>query len=244
MGILADFGPRTVIVLGVLFFASFARSAIGFGDALLAMPVLALILGMKTATPLVALVALTIGITILLRAWRHVDARATWRLILSTFAGIPLGLTLLKMAPVGVVRLILGVVLVTFGAYHLSRLRLPKLRTERLSYLFGFVAGILGGAYNTNGPPVVIYGVMREWPKQRFRATLQGYFLITGSTIVASHGIAGMWTREVFRLYLYGLPIVVGGVMLGGWAHHRASGEQFRCALNIFLIALGILMFF
>lgn len=237
------FDARTCLVLGVLFLAAFARSAVGFGDALLAMPLLALIVGIGTATPLVALAAFTIGITILLRAWRHVDMKATWRLIVSTFVGIPLGLTLLKTAPEGVVKGILGVVLIGFGLYNLTGLKLPKLKNERLSYLFGFVAGILGGAYNTNGPPIVIYGVMREWQPRRFRATLQGYFLITGATILISHGIAGMWTPKVLRLYLFGLPVVVGGVLVGGWVHYKATGEQFKWALNTLLVAMGILMF-
>ena len=43
---------------------------------------------------------------------------------------------------------------------------------------FGFFAGILGGAYNTNGPPVVIYGSLRKWSPATFRATLQGYFFM------------------------------------------------------------------
>jgi uncharacterized membrane protein YfcA len=238
-----DITARTCLVLSVLFLSAFARSALGFGDALLAMPLLALIVGIGTATPLVALAASTIAVTILLRAWRQVDVKATWRLIVSTFVGIPLGLTLLKTAPEGVVKGMLGVVLIGFGMYNLIKFQLPKLKNERLSYLFGFVAGVLGGAYNTNGPPVVIYGVMREWSPERFRATLQGYFLITGGTILISHGIAGMWTPEVLRLYVCGLPVIIGGVVIGGCVHHKATGEQFKWAVNTFLVVMGVLMF-
>jgi len=36
----------------------------------------------------------------------------------------------------------------------------------------------IGGAYGMNGPPLVAYGSLRRWtPPERFRATLQGYFL-------------------------------------------------------------------
>ena len=53
------------LVAAVLFVAAFVRSALGFGDAVVAMPVLAMILGLRTATPLVAFVGPTISILIL-----------------------------------------------------------------------------------------------------------------------------------------------------------------------------------
>jgi hypothetical protein len=231
------------LVLGVVFLSSFIRSALGFGDALIAMPLLALIVGMRTATPLVALVASTIAFTILLRAWRQVDVGAAWRLVVSTIVGIPIGIFFLTAAPDGVVNAVLGIVLIGFGLYNLVGPRLPTLESERLSYAFGLVAGILGGAYNTNGPPVVIYGVLRDWDPERFRATLQGYFLPTGAIILASHGLAGWWTREVMWLYLYCLPVIVGAVLLGGWVNQRVAGERFNQVIYVLLVVVGALLF-
>ncbi len=49
----------TALVLVVLFCSTFIRATFGFGDALVAMPLLAMVVGLKTATPLVALVAST-----------------------------------------------------------------------------------------------------------------------------------------------------------------------------------------
>ncbi len=43
-------------VAGVLFTAAVARSCFGFGDALVAMPLLVALLGARTASPVVALV--------------------------------------------------------------------------------------------------------------------------------------------------------------------------------------------
>lgn len=204
------------------------------------MPLLVLLIGVGNATPLVALGGATVSVWILLESWRQVNGRAAWRLILSTMLGIPGGLLLLKFAPEAVAKGLLGVVLVGFSLYSLLRFQLPVLRNERWSYLFGLVAGILGGAYNANGPPVVMYGVMRKWPPAQFRATLQGYFLITGAIILVSHSLAGMWTAEVLWLYIYGLPAIVAGLLIGGWVHKRIPGEQFTSAVNLFLLLMGI----
>ncbi len=211
-----DFASLIVPVLFILFISTFTRSALGFGDALIAMPLLALVLGMQIATPLVAFGASTIALTILLGEWRSVDIKAAWRLILSSLVGIPIGLFLLKTAPEPVIKGGLGVLLIAFGLLNLINPKLPTFRNEKLAYVFGLVAGVLGGAYNTNGPPVVVYGTLRRWSPDSFRSTLQAYFLPTGGTILISHGLAGLWTPDVLRLYVYALPFIMLAIYLGG----------------------------
>jgi uncharacterized membrane protein YfcA len=217
------------------------RSALGFGDALVAMPLLALLVGVKVATPVVAFAASTIAITILLRHWRSVDVRATWRLVVASLAGIPFGLVLLKYAPEGRVKFVLGVLLIVYGLYSLLAPRLPTVRGEGLAYVFGFAAGVLGGAYNTNGPPVVVYGALKGWPPEYFRATLQGCFLLTGLMILVGHGVAGLWTPEVLRLYGFSLPAVMLAVFAGERLNRRLPREAFGRVVYAFLVVMGVL---
>ncbi len=80
------------LVLSILFLSTFIRSALGFGDALIAMPLLAMVVGLQVATPLVAMGASTIAFTILLKSWRKVEIKAAWRLVISTWIGIPIGI--------------------------------------------------------------------------------------------------------------------------------------------------------
>lgn len=231
------------LVLLIIFISTLIRSAFGFGNALVAMPLLVLLLSVKTAAPLVALVGIISALVMLLREWRELDIKAAIYLILSTLAGIPLGLFFLKSSPEHIVRMILGLVLIGFGLYNLFGLRLPTLRKGYLVFPFGFFAGILGGAYNTSGPPVVIYGVMRGCSKEKFRATLQGYFLISSALVVVGHGISGLWTRSVLIYFLASIPVVVLADLLGNWIVRKIHGEKFNKAVNLFLVVVGVLMF-
>jgi uncharacterized membrane protein YfcA len=234
---------RTGLVLGILFLSTFTRSALGFGDALVAMPLLTLVVGVQTATPLVALAASTIAVSLLIQIWRQVNLAAAWRLILATLLGIPFGLIALKFVPEQILRSVLGLLLIAFGTYNLAEFTLPTLDGERFSWLFGWIAGLFGGAFNANGPPVVIYGLMRNWSPDRFRATLQGYFLFTGGSILVAHGLAGLWTRPVLRYYLSALPVIVVAILVGNWANARISGETFNRLVYAFLIVMGVFMF-
>lgn len=230
------------MVLVVLFVSTFTRSAFGFGDALVAMPLLTLVVGIHTAVPLVRLAGSTIAVGILLEAWRRVDVQASWRLILSSLVGVPLGLFLLEAVPERIVTSILAFILIAFGASNLVTLRLPTLDGEGLSYLFGFIAGILGGAYNTNGPPIVIYGMMREWSPERFRANLQAYFLVTSVTMLVGQGLMGFYTRDVCLLFAYSLPVIVAAILAGGWVNKRLTGQLFQRLIYAFLVVIGILL--
>ena len=230
------------ITLAILFSAALIRSTFGFGDALLAMPLLTLLIGVQTATPLLAFVGPTIAITIVWRNWRSIDLKATWHLIVSSLIGIPIGVLILKNAPDDVVKFVLGVSIILISLYNLTQPRLMTLPQRRWAYPFGFVAGVLGGAYNTNGPPIVIYGALRRWPPERFRATLQGYFLPTGLLILVGHGLAGLWTRQVFQLYALGLPLILTGIFLGGKLNRRIPAGRFEKFIYIALLALGFLL--
>ena len=86
-----------IAVLVILFVSTLVRAVFGFGNALIAMPLLAMTaIGMKTATPLVALIASILALSILVKDWRIIDFKSTWRLLIGTLPGIPLGLLLLK----------------------------------------------------------------------------------------------------------------------------------------------------
>jgi hypothetical protein len=233
--------PTTVfLVCLVVFCATFTRSSLGFGDGLIAMPLLSLIIGIKTATPLVGFIAPTIAFTILGSAWRQVNLMAAWRLILSALAGIPLGLWVLTNLPETLVKMVLGGVLALFSAYNLLSPRLPRLPSENYAFGFGFVAGILGGAYNINGPPAVIYGSLREWPPGQFRATLQAFFLPTGFMIMMGHGLAGLWTWQVVQYYLVVLPLIFGAIWLGHKMNRRIPVARFAKLVYLFLFIIGL----
>ena len=231
------------LVAAVLFVAAFVRSALGFGDAVVAMPVLAMVLGLRAATPLVAFVGPTISILILASDWRKVEFRTAGRLIIATIAGIPFGVYGLSRLPEAPLKFALGAIVLAYGLMGLAE-RLTRIAKEpkRFPWVIGWVAGVLGGAYNTNGPPIVAYGMIRGWPPESFRATLQGYFLPTGLAIVAGHGLAGLWTPAVFRTYLIALPGIVIGVVLGGLLNKRISHALFIKLVYASLALMGAAM--
>lgn len=239
-----DVSLHTVAVLGIVFLSILVRSTFGFGEALIAMPLLALIIDLKTAAPFVAIIAGTVTLIILVTNWHRVQFHSAWRLVASSFAGIPLGLIFLKGSYDVTMKVALAIVIIVFCIYSLISPKLWVLKNEKFSYGFGFIAGILGGAYNTAGPPIVIYGTMRRWDPGAFRATLQGYFLPTWLFIMLGHGFSGLWTRSIWQLYLISLPVLFVAFLIGNRLNRSIPAKSFHRYIHIILAGIGIFLFF
>lgn len=174
--------------------------------------------------------------------WRHIHLRSAGWLILSTVFGIPLGLLLLTHAPEHLVKAGLGVLILLFAVFCLlwsSRLRLHH-ENRPLLLACGFVAGVLGGAYGINGPPLAVYGALRRWSAQHFRATLQAYFLPASILGMFGYWGAGLWTSEVTHEYLFCLPVVIPAVLLGRVANRRLSTEALSNYIYGALAIIGL----
>jgi uncharacterized membrane protein YfcA len=231
-----------LLILTILFFSSLVRSTFGFGDALVAMPLLALFIDIKTATPVVAIIALIIAAYIFVGSKNEIKFSEIKKIIIPTLLGIPIGVIYLKNVDEVFIKLVLAFLLIIFGLFKLISVKSFKAINPNYAYLFGLVSGLLGGAYNTNGPPLIIFGSLRNWSASTFRATLQGIFLPVNFFIVLNHGIGGLWNNNVLKILLYALPVVVFATLLGGYIHKKIPTEKFNKYIYIMLILIGIIL--
>lgn len=141
-----------------------------------------------------------------------------------------------------VVKIILGTIIGGFSIYCLLGKSQFILKNDRLAWAFGFVAGIMGGAYGMNGPPLVIYGSARRWPPQHFRATLQGYFLPASMIVMAGYWFSGLWTAQVSHYYLLALLPMLIAILLGRLVNKRMKGSAFLIFVHIGLILTGAML--
>jgi uncharacterized membrane protein YfcA len=135
------------------------------------------------------------------------------------------------------------VVIVSFSIYCLVSRRTMELHDDRLAWIFGFGAGVLGGAYGMNGPPLIVYGALRRWSAEHFRATLQGYFLPASMVGMIGYWLSGLWVADVTRYYLLSLPLVLAAIFVGTVVNRRLKGQAFLRYVYVGLILVGIGLF-
>ncbi len=234
-----------LFVLTIVFVATVIRSAFGFGEALIAVPLLALCMPLHVAAPLAVLLSIAIAAVVVVQDWKHIHLRSAAGLLVATVFGIPLGLLMLTSVHQELVKAGLGILIMLFAAYSLLSRGMLRLDHENrpLLLLAGFLAGILGGAYGMNGPPLVIYGSLRRWSPQHFRATLHAYFLPASILGMVGYWSAGLWTRTVTHEFLFSVPVMLPAVFLGRAINQRFSGAAFLKYVYGGLILIGGILF-
>jgi uncharacterized protein len=234
-----------LFVLAVVFVATLVRSAFGFGEALIAVPLLVFAIPLNVAAPLAVLLSIAVAAVVVIQDWNQIHLRSVFGLLLATVFGVPLGLMVLTRSPQEMVKAGLGLLIMGFALYSLlspGKLRLDQ-ENRPLLLLSGFLAGILGGAFGMNGPPLVVYGSLRGWSPQQFRATLHAYFLPASMLGMIGYWSAGLWTRTVTDDFLLSIPVMVPAVFLGRAINQRFSGTGFFRYVYVGLILIGGILF-
>jgi uncharacterized membrane protein YfcA len=190
----------------------------------------------------VALVGFTLYALNLVRYRHGLDWRVLLPLAVAAALGVPLGVWALGNLDEDLVKRVLGVVLIAYALYGAWRPQTAPLRASLWAFPAGFLAGVLGGAFNTPGPPVIVYGNLKQWPRGLFRSTLQALFLFSSSLVIVSHAVAGNLTRATWLSYLLLVPALLLGVWAGAWVDRHISNRHFRILVLALIFATGVLL--
>lgn len=231
---------KSMLVTLIIFLATFVFSSVGFGLALVAMPLLVNVIGLRVASPLVSLIGITTGFVIFFHYRATFKLRAVALLSVASLIAVPIGVQFVGRVDPKIGTTLLGILLIFYSVYSLLKLRLPRLEWPGWAIGFGFAAGLLGGAYNTGGPPVIIYANCRRWLPGEFKSNLQAFFLVNSVVAVISHLLSGHYTLVVAQNYLYAIPGILLGLFAGFKLEPHVSPVLFRKAVLLILVLLGI----
>lgn len=205
-----------ICATGIFILAASAQAVTGFGLALVAVPLLAVVVD-----PVAAIVATTVvGMVLTFMAARresaHVDRATAGTLAWTGIVGMPIGLLVLAvLRPDQLIVLVAAVLLVLVLALW-ADVRLPF--TRPTLWTAGAVSGVLLTSTGMNGPPLVVALDGARMSPRRFRATLQVVFCVQDVVAVAGFAIIGSFSLLALAVALGG----VAGVPVGWWLGDRA----------------------
>lgn len=229
-----------LIVIITIFFGSLIYATFGFGDALFAMPILTLFLGTQKATPLMTLNGLVLSSLMLVMHYKYILLKDVLKLLTGAVVGIPIGIYFLKYGNENIIKVSLGLVIIFSTIYNWKFRKHEKLiHNNNWAYLFVFIAGVLGGAFNTGGPPLVIYGTMSAWQPNYFIGSLQAYFVPNDIMIIIGQITSGLMSTEILKLYIFALPLVLLALFIGKQLRQKIPTEKFSIYIYILLLLLG-----
>ena len=205
------------------------RSTLGFGEALIAVPFFLLFLPVDVAVPLAVMLSIVIALVVVIQDHKKIHFHSAKWLIIYAVLGLPLGILILTYANETIVKTGLGLLIILYSLYSLYFTKNKALEEDNKFWLFvcGFLSGVFGGAYGLNGPPLVVYGNLRQWSAKHFRATLQAYFLPVSLLSVVGYYSKGLITTEVNIYFLYSLITTIPAIFLGRYLNHKLKDGAF-----------------
>lgn len=228
-----------VLVAGLVLFAGMVQGLSGFGFGIVAMALLPLIVDIRVAAPFVTLLAALACLGTLRGHWRRVDWTEVRLLVLVVTVGLPVGLWGLDNLPRPVVMRVLGISLIA-GALQDVIVRREFVLPRWTGGVLGMISGVLSGALNMGGPPLLLYLRGRSIPGHQLVSTL--HVLFTYSAVVRS-GLAasfGLVTGQVLVLLAVAAIPAWVGMVLGGRIRSGLSPRVLNRMLQGLMFLLGV----
>jgi uncharacterized protein len=155
--------------------------------------------------------------------------------------GIPLGVAVLSWLDPAWLRFGVGVLLVAYTIYSLTRPSFAPMKIGPASDIaIGVSNGLLGGLTGLGGVISTISCQLRGWPKDVQRAVFQPVLFVAFVVISISQAVAGSITRDTLMLYGAGVPFMVAGLWLGFRMFGKINDEAFRKIVLVLLLLAGL----
>ena len=211
------------------------QGAVGFGYALVAAPVMALVAPSALPTTLIFL-ALPLTGFMATRERRAVDWRGLGWILLGRILGTAAGAALLVAVPPRSLSVLFGSMIVLAAA--VSALG-PGLEAQpRTQFVGGVASGVMGTAAAIGGPALAVVYQRRSGPE--LRSTLALSFVVGLLLSLAALGIAGEVHAWQALVALWLLPAVVLGLLLSRGLAARLDRRWLRPAVLTFAAVAGV----
>lgn len=243
-----DFGTgmemETLVLAAVIIFGSHAvKGATGFANALIAIPLLSLLMDIKFVVPMFLLFDFPSSGMIAVRNRSSIK----WKTAAIVFSGLIVGTTIgayfLINLSSSFLRILFGVFVAVFGLNLMVRHQeiMKNVYHWKWGVLTGILGGTTGGMFGMDGPIIVMY-LSKLLHKTAFRATLTTIFLLSSFWRGSLYAYGGLLGRDALWFAILMSPFLVAGVLVGSRFQHSLDQRSFNIIIGIVLVIAGILL--
>ncbi|HKC09800.1 MAG TPA: sulfite exporter TauE/SafE family protein [Methylomirabilota bacterium] len=222
--------------------ACFVQGLAGFGIGLVSLAFLPFLMSPQHAIVLITIYAAVFIVIIFIPLRRDFTMQGMTELMAGTILATPAGVWLLAALSPDLLKRLIGLVLLAIVALEWLGLYPERLRGRGWGFGAGLVAGVLGGAIGTPGPPVILYAAAQDWSTRTVKANIQAFLIVNQAVILVGYWWAGLLDREVWRLtWLYAVPAVIG-LVAGMFLFTRLDRARFRQVVFAVLFISGLVL--
>ena len=239
------------VILSILIFAGLIKGFVGFGEAVIGVSLISLILSPREAVVLMIIPIMISNISLV----REVEPStvevlvSNHRILVSSiFGGTVLGMFFLGMIPSNLLSLIIGIILVLYSVIKFEGLnlhpsyfsQLPNKIGSSLTFLLGSLGGFVFGSTSI-GALIVIYLEYLELPRKKFIGILGFVFLLISAVRIGFSYYLGYYTGSniLYLSVLASIPVFIG-VKIGEYIGKEKSNKMHERLVLLLFLVIGL----
>lgn len=236
----------TTIVVGIaLLLAAYVKGTTGMGFPLIATPMVALLLDIRTAIVILIIPNILMDITQIVRGGFSAKTfqRFTWLFVL-TILGVFLGTKILVTLPIWILNAALGTMVLAFVGSNISRFSFhTSSRWEpTVSPIAGFITGLLNGMTNAGGPALAVYLYSLSLSKTEFIKSIATIFFVTKVSQLVAVSTWDLFTPATLRLSFGVTLFILLGFYAGLKTQDWINQQNFNRGLLALLSVIGAVL--
>ena len=224
----------------IAFFASALTGYVGFGGALIMVPLYTFLFGPINAIAITTMCSLVSLSPIILKLIKNIE----WTQMLPLSTGIIisniLGIKFLTSADPTIVSLGIGIFVLVSGFILMSDFSYKGPRGSGVSAFVGLICGsVMGGFGVPSGPILVVYFLAAPITAITQRANILFPIWLMCLVTSVSLGANNVLEQETFFRALFILPFSIIGAWFGSYIFKKAPVSWFKAVANWLLIIIG-----
>jgi uncharacterized protein len=223
----------------VALLAGMSRGFSGFGAALIFVPLAAILVGPKSAAPVLSIIDAIFASYLIPSAWKVGDRRDVVLMFAGALIGVPVGASVLKVFAQNTLRWLIVVMATAMLALLTSGWRYRGKPHPFATVSVGAVSGLFSGIAQIGGPPVVSYWMGTDTEHSKLRANIILYFAASSVLSIVTYWWAGLLSLDVLKFAGVAGPFYGLGTLAGTRMFVLASPAVFRTS-SLVLIALAV----
>lgn len=215
----------------------------GFGGGIggIAVPILALVISPLQAVGVMAPVLIAMDVLGIWFYRAQVDGRLMRIILPAGLVGTALGWALFRMMSDDWIRILLGIISVTFVAWNLVT-RKPRAENPSVAKgrFWACVSGFTSFVAHSGSPPLAVFLLGLKIDKAAYVGTVTVFFTVLNAIKIVPYWELGLFTRENLVATAWLLPIALFGIWLGVQLNQRVSQVMFFRIVNLMLGISGV----
>ncbi|SHH94532.1 sulfite exporter TauE/SafE family protein [Clostridium grantii] len=223
----------------IILFSSTIQGLVGFGFALISLPLLTLMFPLSDIVPLIVVCSLFTNITVVLSTLKFIKIKEIWLMIIAGLIGIPIGVIGLKYLNPNLLKIVIGFLIVTTSVIMMKGYKL-NFRNKMVAFsITGLISGILNGGLSMSGPPVVLFLSNEGYNKNSFRANLTFYAIVINIFTIMTFAYNDMLSTDFFHLLKTNIVALIIGSLLGIIITKKIKDKIFDKIVLYLIIVMG-----